>query len=129
MKINYRILSVDEKENSIVVRYWTDILTEEFLSTEFSVDGKPLLGLDGKPIRCRTDFNISLFDDYNLTELDVIARIERSAPVAFLKNLEYVESRPDKKVDMSVTSNLLGVDKSFDVPSSDESSNNVFGII
>ena len=126
MKVNYRILDVDEKTNSVVVRYWTDILTEEFLASERDYQGNPIIGDDGKPIRTRADYNISFFDDYTPSEMDIIAKIERTAPISFLQNLEYVESQPDKKIDMPIARSLMGQDMSFEYEIQQPSSDNIF---
>jgi len=125
MKVNYRILDVNEMENSIVVRYWTDIITEEFLATERDEQGNPILGDDGKPIRTRTDYNISFFEDYNPSETDIIFKLERSAPVSFLQILEYIESQPEKKIDMPIAKSLIGQTKSFESENIQPPSNNV----
>lgn len=49
--IKYKIIEVDEAQHSIVVRYYTDIITEEMLATDI---------LDGIIRRCRTDYSIDL---------------------------------------------------------------------
>lgn len=55
MQINYRILSVDEGERTMVVRYWTDRLSERALSILPDETGDT-------PARCRTDYNLSIAD-------------------------------------------------------------------
>jgi hypothetical protein len=55
MQINYRILSVDESEGTIVVRYWTDILSERALSVLPDEQSNV-------PARCRTDYNLVIPD-------------------------------------------------------------------
>lgn len=62
IKINYRIIEVDEYNHAFVVRYWTDNATEDSLATVFDDEGKIVRGSDGKPVRCQSDFNISLYD-------------------------------------------------------------------
>lgn len=49
--IKYKIIEIDETQHSIVVRYYTDIITEEMLSVDT---------LDGVIRRCRTDYSIDL---------------------------------------------------------------------
>lgn len=51
MKVYYKIVSKDESENSIVVRFWTDDITEEFLST---------VKENGVIVKTRTDCNLNL---------------------------------------------------------------------
>jgi hypothetical protein len=52
-KIYYRIVSRDEAEHAIVVRFWSDLLPEAALVSTYQADGKT-------PARYRTDYNITL---------------------------------------------------------------------
>ncbi len=54
MKIYYKILSVDYNEGSMIVRFFTDFLSEQQLSI-IPNDPKPV------PDRCRTDVNLTLY--------------------------------------------------------------------
>lgn len=57
--IKYRIIEMNDKEQSIVVRYYTDLLSEEALAADSNRNP------DGIPVRCRTDFSMNLYDaDY-----------------------------------------------------------------
>lgn len=49
--IKYKIVEVNEAEHSIVVRYYTDKITEEMLAVDI---------LDGVIRRCRTDYSLDL---------------------------------------------------------------------
>ncbi len=49
--IKYKIVETDTSQHSIVVRYYTDIITEAMLSTDT---------LDGIIRRCRTDYSFDL---------------------------------------------------------------------
>jgi hypothetical protein len=49
--IKYKIVEVNAIEHSIVVRYYTDKITEESLATDI---------LDGVIRRCRTDYSIDI---------------------------------------------------------------------
>jgi len=57
MDIHYKIVEVNPNEHSIVVRYYTDTLTEEKLSVDPEIKHKLD---DGSPLRCRTDYFINL---------------------------------------------------------------------
>lgn len=57
MDIHYKIIKVFPEEHSIVVRFFTDVLTEEKLSVDPDITNKLS---DGSPERCRTDYNINL---------------------------------------------------------------------
>ena len=47
MKIFYRVLSKNLDEHTILVRYWTDTMSEESLTTFRDAEGKAVLGEDG----------------------------------------------------------------------------------
>lgn len=49
--IKYKIIEIDEAQHSIVVRYYTDTITEEMLAVDI---------LDGVIRRCRTDYSMDL---------------------------------------------------------------------
>lgn len=51
MNLKYKIVEVNTNQHSIVVRFYTDKITEEALATDV---------LDGVIRRCRTDFSIDL---------------------------------------------------------------------
>lgn len=84
LKIHSRILSVDETEHSIVVRYWTDEINENVLATAFDSEGNISRNEDGTPVRCRTDFNLTVYKE-GATEEEILDQIARSAPVEFFK--------------------------------------------
>jgi len=49
--IKYKIIEADAAQHSIVVRYYTDVVTEAMLATDV---------LDGVIRRCRTDYSFDL---------------------------------------------------------------------
>jgi hypothetical protein len=87
LKVYYKIVEVDEKEQLMVVRYWTDFLTEE----ELAVDSnrRP----DGTPVRCRTDYSITIWDNIRTKE-DVETLIINTIPVDWFK-LHYTVKTPN----------------------------------
>lgn len=52
MELKYKIVSIDETEHSAVVRFYTDVVTEEMLATERDAQGNIT--------RTRTDYHINL---------------------------------------------------------------------
>lgn len=54
MEINYEIIEKYPQENQIVVRVWSDEVSEEELR------GEPENRPDGRPVRCRTDMALDL---------------------------------------------------------------------
>jgi len=61
MNFKFKILSFDLSQHSIVVRYYTDFLTEDNLATSFNLDGSIERNKDGSPIRCQTDYNLNIW--------------------------------------------------------------------
>lgn len=109
MQIKYRIVSVDEADHSMVVRYFTDITTEEDLAIPHPNTGE-IFGDDGLVISCRTDVNITLFD-VPLLEGDALERfISRFAPKAWFEMLEKVKD-PDVDTGLSPITAMLGQER------------------
>ena len=114
MKIHYRILSVYEPEHSFVVRYWTDNLSELSLSTEVSRDGTPLLTDGGWPVKCRTDVNLTLYNNMMPTADAINEIIKIHAPIDWfilMENLQdaNVATSLESAVSMIGTKNTIEV--------------------
>jgi len=97
--IKYKIIETDTAQHSIVVRYYTDIVTEAMLSTDT---------LDGIIRRCRTDFSFDLpvpaptgtaLHDFIVTR----------APTAWLQTQEDVLN-PNVDTSLSAIIPLVGVE-------------------
>lgn len=84
MKINYRILRVDEPEHSIAVRYYTDIVTEEYLATPKGPDGTFETTPEGYPVSCRTDYYFNIWETPSPSPERIIEIIENGAPKDWL---------------------------------------------
>jgi hypothetical protein len=83
MNIHYRVVEVWPENHSIVVRYWTDNVTEEFLKADDN--RKP----DGSPWRCRSDTSLT-FPVPAPTGDELDKWIKKNAPVAYLETQEKV---------------------------------------
>lgn len=114
MKINYRVLHVDENQHSMVVRYWTDTVSEDMLATEFESNGKIKRSKNGPPLRCSTDYSLTFYDNPQPTEEEVDFFIKRNAPVNWLKIKEEVLN-PNIKTDLSAAKKILLQDLNFEV--------------
>ena len=102
MQIKYKIVESWPAENSIVVRYYTDVLTEEKLGGM----------VDGKYARGRTDCNINLPIPTPVGD-DLHRFIAQRAPVAWLEMMEMVA---DPNVETSLSSIPLHEEKVFTPP-------------
>jgi hypothetical protein len=93
MNIHYRVVEVWPENHSIVVRYWTDIISEEDLKADDN--RKP----DGSPWRCRSDASLTLPVPAPTGE-ELHKMIKFNAPTAFLETLEKVA---DPNIDTSLS--------------------------
>lgn len=114
MNVNYRLLNIDKKEHSIVVRYFTDTVNETMLATEFNSDGSVKMTANGYPTRCRTDYNLTIYDIPSPTSNAIIDIIQRSAPVSWLYMQEQI-ANPSVDTDLTDVEPLLGQQRSFSV--------------
>jgi len=105
MNLHYKIVEVWPSDHLIVVRYWTDILSEEFLASDENRRE------DGTPVRCRTDVSLTLAIPAPVGE-DLEKIIVGSAPIDWLKTLEKVQM---PEVDTSMDSILNIKDQQFTV--------------
>lgn len=81
MNIHYKIVEVWPEIHSIVVRYWTDILSEEYLASDTNRKE------DGTPYRCRSDASITLAIPAPTGE-ELEKLLISNAPYHWLKTLE-----------------------------------------
>lgn len=107
MEVKYRIIDVDPNQHSIVVRYYTNVLSEDSLATSFNTDGSIARGLDGSPLRCQTDYNINIWKTETPPTVDDIKKIANdSAPYDWFK-LKHDILDPNVDTSLSVVSSLL----------------------
>jgi hypothetical protein len=100
MNIHYKIVEVWPNDHLIVARYWTDLLSEEFLASDSNRKE------DGTPVRCRSDVSLTL-----PVPAPTGAALEKfiltNTPLAWLQTLENVQN-PNVNTDMSEIENLVG---------------------
>ena len=101
MNIHYKIVEVWPNDHLIVARYWTDVLSEEFLASNSDRNE------DGTPVRCRSDVSLTLPVPAP-TGLSLEKLILRNAPIAWLQTLEDVDN-PNVDTSLSELQNLVGV--------------------
>jgi len=102
MNIYYKIVEVWPNDHLIVARYWTDLISEEFLASDDQRNDQ------GKPIRCRSDVAITLpIPAPQGEELDKL--IVTNAPRDWLIRMEKIV---DPNVDTSLDhiSDMLGTE-------------------
>ena len=112
MNIHYRILKVDPAAHGVLVRYFTDKVTEMDLANSLNPDGSIILNADGYPISTRTDVMISIYDTPAPSNEEIHKRIMMSSPVRWLKLQEDIKD-PDIDTKMSEVRNLTGDSKTF----------------
>ncbi len=121
MNLHYKIVEVWPQDHLVVVRYWTDVLSEEFLASDESRKD------DGTPWRCRSDVSITLpVPAPEGAELEKF--LISFAPLDWLKTLEKVQA-PDidtsmanimKLKDATFTADTSKINADFDTTMTDE---------
>ena len=103
MNIHYKIVEVWPQDHLIVARFWTDILSEEFLAS--GPDRKE----DGTPVRCRSDISLTLpIPAPNGEDLEKL--ILNNAPIVWLQTLEDVHN-PNIDTSLNELQDLVGMTK------------------
>lgn len=123
MTVKFRILNKEVDQHSIVVRYYTDYLTEDELATSFTVDsnGSKVIerGADGKPLRCQTDYNINIWNvqstQSGANSNVIIDYISRSAPFDWFELRREVLD-PTIDTDMHLIDSLIGTEYQAEKP-------------
>lgn len=103
MNLHYKIVEVWPSDHLIVVRYWTDVLSEEFLASDSNRKE------DGTPVRCRSDVSLTLPIPAP-TGNDLEKLILTNAPIAWLQTLENVHN-PNIDTSLNELQDLVGVTK------------------
>ena len=112
MNIHYRIVKVDPGAHGIVIRFFTDKVTEMDLANSFSEDGSIILNADGYPLSTRTDVLMSIYDTPAPSQEEIERRIMLNAPTDWLKLQEDIKD-PDVDTKMTEARNLVGDSKGF----------------
>jgi hypothetical protein len=105
MNLNYKIIETNADQHSIVVRFYTNIVTETILATDI---------LDGIIRRCRTDYSIDL-PVPTPTGTVLHDFIVSKAPINWLKIQEDVLN-PSVDTSLSAVTPLVGVETGFVEP-------------
>tara|TARA_R110000737_G_scaffold338406_1_gene359410 strand:- start:1090 stop:1461 length:372 start_codon:yes stop_codon:yes gene_type:complete len=101
MHIKYKIIGFSTKEHTIVVRYFSDVTTEEDLANVDPESGEIIRHSDGSIQTCRTDVNITLWDVPALTGSALEEFISSCAPKQWFDLMEKVK---DPAVDTTLSS-------------------------
>jgi hypothetical protein len=115
MNINYRILSVDEKNHSFLVRYWTDIVDENSLAGHFDSNNNIIMDANGYPVRCRTDYNITCYNSLDPSSDDVLNLIKRTTPLQFFHIQENMKTG-NLNLSLANVISMIGQSNTFYVP-------------
>lgn len=109
MNLHYKIVEVWPQDHLVVVRFWTDVLSEEFLASN------DIRKEDGTPERCRSDVSITLpIPTPSGKELEDL--LISYAPLEWLKTLEKVHA-PDIDTSMEEILKVKDVIKTVDIAS------------
>jgi len=105
MNLHYKIVEVWPQDHLVVVRYWTDVLSEEFLASN------DIRKEDGTPERCRSDVSVTLPIPAPEGE-DLEKLLISYAPLDWLKTMEKIVS---PEIDTSMDHVLNIKDQQFTV--------------
>ena len=105
MNLHYKIVEVWPQDHLVVIRYWTDALSEEFLASN------DIRKEDGTPERCRSDVSITLpIPAPEGAELEKL--LISYAPLDWLKTMEKIQA---PEIDTSMGGIMELKDASFTV--------------
>lgn len=79
MNIYLKIVRHIPEEHSVIFRYYTDAINEEFLAQHDGFGNINRL-IDGSPAHCRTDANLNIFDTSITTEDELKSYITKNVP-------------------------------------------------
>ena len=91
MNINYKIIEVYEDNRVMVVRYFTDVVTEQDLDVDPNATGT------GTPKRCNSDVSLTI-PLPEPTEEELHKIILRNAPINALKTTEQIRTNPNTAI-------------------------------
>lgn len=106
MNFKYKIIERHPELHSIVVRYYSAAVSEEYLANKDS-EGNPILKEDGTFQRCKYDLNIQLWKVPPPTGTELHDRIVELAPTAGLDLLAKVLD-PATDTSLSTVESLVG---------------------
>lgn len=110
MEVKFKIIDVDPSQHSIIVRYYTNLLTEDSLATSYNPDGTIARRNDGSPQRCQTDYNFNLWQtDPPLTEEQIKKIANDGAPYDWFK-LRHDVLDPQVDTSLSAVNGLLNTE-------------------
>jgi hypothetical protein len=102
MNIYYKIIELYPENHTAVIRFYTDVLTEQILASNAEVNKQ------GNPIRCRSDISINIpIPIPNDTELEKY--ILSFAPIEALKRQEII-------IDPSIDTTMKSLKKKLNKP-------------
>lgn len=104
MNIHYKIVELWPDDHLVVVRYWTDNISEMDLASDQNRKE------DGTPVRCRTDVSINLPVPMPTDPEEIDKIIKVAGPISWLKMLEDVKN-PDVDTSLDAVAGLVGVTK------------------
>lgn len=105
---------MDPGAHGLVVRYFTDEVTEMDLANSLNEDGSVKLNADGYPLSTRTDVLMSIYDTPAPSQEEIEKRIMLNAPVDWLKLQEDIQN-PNVDTKLANFRNLTGESKAFTI--------------
>ena len=113
--IKFKIISKHPEQHSVVVRYFTDLLTEDMLATSFHANGMISRNASGSPLQCQTDYNLTVWNVGANTQA-ILKIANDSAPVGWLKLQEQIRTAPSSETSMAQVDALIGTEHNYVSP-------------
>lgn len=115
MNLKYKILRINAEQQSFVVRYYTDIVSEHSLATS------PIHSDDGFPFTCLTDVNLTIYEP-DLSDEEIHERITACAPVNLLRLQEHMIKNEQTNTVFERLKDKLGKETPFNFQAPDRKS-------
>lgn len=114
-KIKFRILRKIPQEHSVIVRYYSDLLSEDALASTFKLDEDNNTVIDrddnGFPKCCRTDYNIGIWNiditHASANSADFVNYISAHAPFDWFE-LQHATMNVEIDTTMSLVDSMIG---------------------
>lgn len=113
MEVKFKIIEMHPDQHSMVVRYWTDLFTQDDLATSISWDeaGNKIIERreDGTPARCQTDVNINIWQVPAPDSNTIIQIANNTAPYDWFA-LKHAVADPQVDTTMSNVSAVMNTE-------------------
>lgn len=91
LNVKYKIIKKDEINGYIVVRFYTNRLTEEMISSSYNEDGTAVRDENNNIVSCKTDFAVYVQEIPFPSEIELEDIIMETCPLRWLERYEKIK--------------------------------------